>query len=347
MQNNVLEDFDVQGWLDSYVETKRASDCEIKVETCPSCLNANWKLYINIDTKVWFCQRCNWGRGIGDIVILLAKLSGLSERAIKKELFNKDTATPGYLAFFDKVGEAFGITEKPFANKEEPALICPGISDFGGLTGDSVARYAATRGLTRKDLKKYKLRQSYKINKAVGPFLVFPVYYGPTLVRWQARRITGQKPRFFSSPNIGDWLWPISTGVSNYEFGGEVILVEGMFDALGALSAQSKRVLCTYGNHITLNQVKVLLSLDIKKIYLAWDLDARKEIDIAAERLKKYFEVFIVNLQHPTRPGKTDPGDILTDPTLIAWFNNKIETAVSVNSQEYYQYRIKSKLGEK
>lgn len=339
-----LDSFDLHNWLDQYVNIKKVDEHEIKVETCPVCLNDKWKLYINVSEKLWICQRCKWGTGINDILVLLSELSGLSRYVIQKEIYNTDIALPKFSDFYNKIAQKYGLVE---TIEEEPTkdIICPGDPNFTGLVGNTVLNYCLNRGITQEIIKEYKLRKVYKCNGRVGPFLVFPVYFYESIVRWQCRRVMDIEPRYLSAPGIGDWLWPLSNGQDNFDFNQEVILTEGKFDALGAMKYQPIRALCTYGKHITKNQIKVLQGLGIKKIYLCWDLDARKEVCTAANLLRNYFDTNIVDLKS-TYKEKTDPGNILTNPTLKTWFLDKLNNSINVKSPTYYKYQLLTKLGE-
>jgi len=339
-----LDDFDLYDWLANYVDIKKVDEHEIHIETCPVCLNDKWKLYINVEEKLWICQRCKWGTGLSDITILLAEVSQKPLSVVRKEIFSRDIPLPKYTDFYKKLITKYGLLKEEISDITTD-VTCPGSKEFNNLVGRAVYKYAKFRGISDADIAEYSLHSTFKINKKIGPFLTFPVYYNDRLVRWQGRRINNNEPRYLSSPGIGDWLWPLSNGTSNFSFNKEVVLVEGSFDALGAMKCQPIRSLCTYGKHITKNQIKVLLGLGIKKIYLAWDLDAKKETVRAANRLVNYFDVSIVDLSIDLK-GKTDPGDILTKPELSPWFIQKLDSAVNVKSTKYYKYQLLTKLGE-
>ena len=72
--DKALDYLDLQTWLEQYVETKTFGT-ELRIRECPVCGNDKWKLYVNLEKKLWFCQRCTWGKNSRDVCILMSKVS--------------------------------------------------------------------------------------------------------------------------------------------------------------------------------------------------------------------------------------------------------------------------------
>src|SRR5690348_5938740 len=81
-----LELLDLGDWLLQYTEGKYAGEEELRILECPNCGNSKEKLYVNVNKKAWQCKVCEWGRGIGDPVVLMAAVSGRSLTDVRIEL---------------------------------------------------------------------------------------------------------------------------------------------------------------------------------------------------------------------------------------------------------------------
>lgn len=77
---------DLEGWLDQYVGIKHGGGHERRLEVCPKCGNDEYKLYVNVELRLWTCYVCGWGKFQRDISVLMAEVSGRSLFAIRKEL---------------------------------------------------------------------------------------------------------------------------------------------------------------------------------------------------------------------------------------------------------------------
>lgn len=333
--DEALELIDIEAWLSEYVDTKEASSSNIKLEECPKCGNSKYKLYVNVDTKKWYCQRCEWGRGYEDPTILMAEVSGRALYDIRKELSSMVAPTTPASAFMQKLQAP--ITKEQIKLE---SLILPGEDNFNDYTGLKVLEYAMSRGLNANHINEYKLRFSTKLKNIKIDCLLFPIYYEDIIVGWQGRRISDREPKYISGENIKNNLWPISNGIANYTFNGEVVLVEGVFDALGAISC-GYRALSTFGKAISLKQIQLLKNLKIKKIYLCWDLDAAKDVATAAKRLSAYFDVQIVDLSHEMQTSiKIDPGEILINKELQSWFTERMDRSLNIHDSRFFEWQI-------
>lgn len=358
----VIEQLDLEEWLERYVTLKIAPGEERRVETCPKCGNSNYKLYVNVESKRWICHVCEWGRHIGDVVELMAVLSDRTKFDVMKELAFSASPAPAN-DFIDRLMETF-YKSTPI-NREQDSTIevvkveTPGAASFSGFTSSRVLNYAYERGLTQEELDRFNLRVSAKLNKFIGPFLVFPVVFAGTPVAWQGRRINSKRnPKYVSSDAIADWVWPLGDEqLSQVKQHAKVTLVEGVFDALGLWRINTPAV-CTFGKKISNKQVNLLKHLGVKSVNLMWDADAavtsaerirlgarklRGEIESTALRLKNLFDVHIVDLSDQpdfAGLGKIDPGEILRTPEIVPWVEDRLASAVAVNSPAFFEWRL-------
>jgi len=353
-----LEEVDLESWLSDYVGVKRAGKPSMRsLEVCPECGNSNYKLYVNLDSKIWFCQVCEWGRGRWNAVELMTAISGRSEFEIYREIFQFVRPAPA-ADFVDKLQAAFAPKEVQTARPLEIAQI-PGVPSFTGITASKVQNYLLSRGVTDEEISKYQLRTVMSLFRFNGPFVVFPVLYKGVPVSWQGRRAGKQEPKYVSAETIGDWLWPIDIFFCDVIVQkGYVVLVEGVFDALG-LWRIGVPALCTFGKKITDRQIDLLSQLHVKAVIFMWDADAtrtstrkqahggskslRGEVEQSAIRLKSKFVVRVADLANPpiiAGLDKVDPGEVLRHPELSEWLGGCLTKSMDVNSTEFFQWRL-------
>lgn len=354
---DVLEEVDLESWLDQYVTLKPGGQySERVIETCPKCFNSNYKLYVNVERHLWICHVCDWGRH-GRLIDLMTEVSGRTALDIYKELAQLVAPAPA-ADFMDRLQSAFSPPEGKEPLPIEMVSI-PGDQDFSGIITSRVMNYVLRRGLSQEDAQLYQLRAAVKLFRFTGPFVVFPVLHRGIPVGWQGRRAEGKsEPKYVSSDHIGNFLWPIDTLFADIiEYRKHVVLVEGVFDAV-ALWKMHVPALCTFGKKISDKQVQLLQQLGVKSVAIMWDADAavtsmqkrmngprglRGEIEAAALRLKRSFKVHIVDLSDPPEfagVSKADPGEALCHPEIVVWLQERMETAIDVDSTQFFQWRL-------
>jgi len=344
-----LEALDLSAWIQNYVDILDAGEGEIRIQECPECGETKWKLFVNVWKKRWHCKHCDWGRGIGDVVHFMASLSGRSLSDIRIEILKQHQPA--------KAGDIIQLLQSAFTSEQEDEadelnkIVVPGRSlceENLGYIGGAVKDYAHLRGLIADDLLKYRLQysQSIWINKTSGnsikisgPFLVFPVFDFKIPVAFQARQISDRQPRFISSFNIGDFLWPLDGNLFKlYKPRETLYLVEGMFDVIGMLRMGFPAV-CTFGKTLSNKQLKRLRELAPGRVVVAWDADAKTEISNVVNRLIPYFsDVAVIPFSFEV---KKDPGDTLqsvADEKLVRKF---LETPISYKSWNYFKWTLR------
>lgn len=341
-----LEFVDIQDWVEEYVETKYGGNDEIRVQTCPKCFNDKWKLYVNIEKKTWFCQRCQWGRGMGDLCYLFSAISDKNVHTIRKDLIATVVPALGDDEFVN-TALAKMIEEKEKDEFDLDPIDLPGIEGLDGRTGERAKEYLLSRGMTEEDLEYYKIRLSSKLRNNIGPWSVFPVIYYNVPVACQGRKfLNDSEPRYLSSDKIANWMWPLDiTNIGNIEELEYVVLVEGVFDALAYIKAGIP-ALCTFGKNLSRSQIKLLLSHGVKTLYLSYDADAHKDIQNTADRVGHLFHTHIIELiPLPDNP-KADPGDVLSGIIPESWLLESFKEAIDTRTAEYWNWKLRKELGE-
>lgn len=361
MEGNQLEEaieyFDLGAWLQEYSDTLKGGGDEVRVQVCPACGNSEHKLYVNVSKKRWLCYVCDWGRGLADVALLMSHVSGQTMFEIRKELLAslKPLAPSGNLEL--KIAAMFGTKQPTGAESSEMSLTIPGAAEFTGSVGGAVLKYARGRGLTDDEIIKYRLRPAYKLREYfTGPFLVFPNYlWGDCCVAWQGRRAGAAEPKYVSSDGVAQWLWPLAPWAQDEVVRtGRVVLVEGVFDAAG-LWRLGIPAMATYGKKISDNQVALLRERGIHSITLAWDADSartstqrlargakylRGEIEAAAVRLARSFDVMVADLSNEDPDVKLDPGDALHDDRAADWIRERLGASMRVDSEQFFLWRL-------
>jgi DNA primase len=352
--DEALELLDVAAWLEGYTDAKSGGPGELRLHECPKCGDDRYKLYVNTEKRLFICYVCDWGRGVGDIVQLLAAVSGMSPFLVRAEIASMVVPAPaGDLT--SKLEDAFGSSTEAVEAGDygaAPEIDPPGSPNFTGLTTRRILSYALGRGLTQEDVAFYRLRGSgsleirkewngkERVTKISGPFLVFPVHLGKKAVAWQGRRLKNEDPKYVSANNIKDWLWPLDQSFfSLFADQRKVVLVEGVFDALGYLRLGIP-ALCTFGKSISLAQLNILHDLQPKEVYFAWDLDATRELQRAVDRVAHSFPSTYVVSFAGAYEGKLDPGDSLSRPELAPWLRECLDSAMDVRGPEFFSWRM-------
>jgi DNA primase len=345
-----LESLDLADWLSEYVDLKDGGGDERRIHVCPKCLDDEYRLYVNVSLQRWICYKCDWGRGRGDVVEFMAEISGRSETEIRIELASLVAPLPA--GDITALLEAIFSPEAPtdVATAEVVEVDVPGVPGFAGLSAQPVLNYALSRGLTREQVEFNQLRAAIKvptkkkadgsIQQIMGPWLVFPVRMAQKNVAWQGRRLRDADPKYLSSEGIHDWLWPLDAQFySVYREGMPIIIVEGVFDALGLLRYKIP-ALCSFGKSLSVKQLLLLEALRPSELILMWDADAWRELVRASDRLKSTFStVSVVDTKLATKK-KVDAGDALKDPQLVPWLADRIKHRMDARSPEFFQMRI-------
>jgi DNA primase len=340
---------DLAAWLEDYADIKHPGGDEIQVCECPICGDDRYKLYVNVEKQRWICYICEYGRGMGDVVRLMADVSGRSLSSVRLELLATVPPAPsGDLA--QQLQKAFD-GENPGDEEDEPEapeVFVPGKSGFKDSVGENVLEYARERGLTDRDLRRFGMRAAKSVptprDKWIrGPFLVTPITVRGTPRAWQGRRVIPREPKYMSSPDIKNWLFPLdeeffTTYISSSR---SLYLVEGVFDAIG-MSRLGLPALCTFGTSVSASQLSILQDLSPERIVFVWDMGADREIIRTVSRIAYHFKDARVALTAHPSGSKVDAGDSLRDPAAGEWIKEICSEGklLDVQSTEFFKWRM-------
>lgn len=356
---DAIDLLDLEGWLEEFVSIERTGGPEIRIETCPKCSGDNYKLYVNTDTKFWYCFKCTWGEHQHDITVFMAEISGRSLLDVRRELLQSVKPAPaGDLV--DSLQAVF-VMKSVKGQRSVQLINTPGSEDFSGLIGQEVENYLCSRGLSAEEIEQNRFRVVLTLRSFTGPFALVPVVYKDEPVGWQGRNVNEKvKSKYISSDKIANWLWPLDKErLATIRRVGLVCLVEGIYDALG-LWRIGFPALCTFGKHITKSQIALLKEFGVQLVYLCWDADAgrtetpklvnskyrrglRGEIEAAAIQLKEFFRVRIVDLSNPPvfpNLKKADPGEILRCKEVGDWVKSRWLDAIDCSSINFDKWRL-------
>lgn len=345
-----LTSIDLKAWLERYTDTKPVDGREFRIN-CPKCGNTKFKLYVNVEKLVWNCFRCNWGKGIRDISLLMAEVSNRNVNDVRKEISRFVIPSLKSEDFVEKLEEKLYKKQPKVKKITFKAMDMPGTDNEKALVYQQAMQYAVRRGLSPKEVGALSIRAAGVLRGNPGPFLIFPIAYDGKIVNYQGRRINGDfEPKYVSGPDIHDYLFPMDqTQLEICRYTQYVVIVEGIFDAI-AMWRCDRPAVCTFGKKITDAQVNLLRQIGIKKVILAWDPDAQKEIEDAAKRLQTTFDVYVADLTkciENTNTSKIDPGKVLVQDNMRNWLRMVIDTAFSVHDPEFFKWQLRRALFQK
>lgn len=229
---------------------------EIRVQ-CPSCHEGKYKLYINTEKRVGFCQRCRRGMPLG----LLSVMLDLPDAIPLSEAIRD--AAHGMSVQRDNVTET-----TPRAGLD---WFPPGIPAWHSADAKG---FLFRRGVSSNQMRSYLMQYCMS-----GPYegrVVIPVFDREgSYSFFVARHVeeSAEKPYLYPprSP-IGDHVFPEDhqiVGPDNKEFRGWVILVEGVFDAIH-LDGMAYAI---FGTSLSDAQFNQLSRLGVEGIFLMLDAD--------------------------------------------------------------------------
>lgn len=343
---DALELIDIQDWIEQYVETKYSGSEEIRIQECPKCLNDKWKVYINTEKRIWFCQRCGWGKHQKDVCGLLSAVSGMNIHTVRMEILSTVIPSVADEDFMNALKERMTPTDEPEEFQLNP-IDLPGEEGLEGVLGSKAHAYLLGRGMTEEEILHYRMRLSTKLRNVTGPWAVFPVYYYGVPVACQGRKFSNKlEPKYLSSDKIAKWMWPLDEpSIRRLEETKKAVLVEGVFDAMAYIRC-GVPALCTFGKNVNRNQLKLLQTHGVEDLYLSYDADAHRDIQKAADRIGHLFNTYIVELPPLPDNPKADPGDVLAGTVPKEWLTEALETAIDTRTSEYWNWKLRKELGE-
>ena len=255
---------------------------------CPYCSHNKMKMSVNVSNNVWKCWICDRsGRNIGTII---RKFGTIDDKVAWSKFENRVETTE-----FDTL----------FAEKEEeiaPKVDLP--KEFQSLTGAnrssgalSAKLYLRNRGIGKPDILKWKI--GYASSGEYEGRIMIPSFAPDGSLSYFVARSYGKAWPRYKNPHTSR---NIVFNDLYVDWGKDIILVEGIFDAIKAGNA-----IPLLGS--TLRKKSKLfqkIAATKKEIYLALDPDAKKKTD----SITNLFSRFGVDVYQIDVSGYEDVGEM-------------------------------------
>lgn len=276
---------------------------------CPIHDGVNYTQFaLHKDNALYYCHSCQSG---GDIINFIEEMEGLGFKDavsfLEKDLQIKDNELVGNKSYIAKELDAYiKLMSSVFFVPEEyiplDMKLYP-VNKFRGI-GEETLRlakvsFAERYPMINKDGKRVELKNR----------LIFPLYHEGVLIGHSIRRTKStDNPKWLHVPRgvkVAKTLYNYDNIVP-YK---EVIIVEGISDALNLIDKGYKNVVCVFGSRLSDEQLSLLLRITDKvAIMFDGDKPGRDGAKSAYERLNKTTNTRVINL-----PDGADPGELTKD----------------------------------
>jgi len=240
---------------------------------CPFCEKSGktpdtkYHLYIHLKKKVFHCFRCGKSGKFKTLNQLVRILTGKSPNLLESDW---DEIIKEALSYFDK---PFHLPE---TSQVQEVLDLNIISYSVSKTFTPIAyNYLKSRNLSDSEIEEYQIRvgKSYQVdNRTIRKWkgrVLFPFFENGQVIYIVGRTYTNQEPKYLNSKgNRRDKLFPSRTFKTS-----EIIVCEGIFDAINAKRTTGIYSVATLGKEITEEQVNIMIENGVKTVYLALDPD--------------------------------------------------------------------------
>ncbi len=260
--------------------------------SCPLCFHEKKKLYVSTETGLWMCHRCGESGHLLSLLIRVVELTFATAYPLAESISAKPVDAPVVL-------EAHRPPRPSFVNLPP------------GFMGDDGSRYAGDY-FAQRGLRRHWVREIGAGYCLVGPYahrVILPVvtqgglrtYVARTWKRYEKKKV----------------LMPLNSQAARALFGydlleqerrhwNELIIVEGVFDALRLWDLGYRETVATLGAHITDLQMALVKRLAPKRVVLMRDADAAGEEAYIKEGRMLFSNMFNVSVAH--LPSGLDPG---------------------------------------
>lgn len=308
--SEIVSAFDIEDYLTEQSRVRKSGPTNLVVNDCPICGDRRGKFYINASRGerhgTWNTYCCH---DKGGLVKLVATVESITEAEavefIRSRVDGEDIVIPL-------------IKHEPAPTAVEtiqfPSPMIPATPSMSFVRGSSVSTLG-DRGVDDYIINRHQLRvtgQTAMLNGTVRHDvtnrLVIPVPTndGRGFISWQGRDLSGKAKNKYLFPP-GDRSTETLYGIHEH-IGPSIVIVEGAFhkwawDRLGRFLGMPQIEyisVASFGKKLTEPQENLLMSIpDIKRVFIAWDLDATSQVLATAERLVGRKEVYVVE-SHPS-----------------------------------------------
>lgn len=340
--------------------------CCFAPEGCAGVDDTKHKLYINPEKKKWICFKCGYGKrdtqpGTGSLIRFMADVEGKHPVQIRARLLDMVEPTPTE-EFADVLRMAFEAEETQLSHEPKYIKMPKQFMKLRDTGTSRVAQgylaFAKERGLNARDLEDWDLRFCPVVPSKKSPIahwkgrLIFPVFDREGKLRSAVGRALPsrvEKTPWVNWPesDIGELLWPLGYYSNDRWIEhayctphlNHAVLTEGIFDAIATLNFCGRilafRTFCTFGKKISDGQIDLLRQVGVKEVTIAWDRDAKTEIQAAAEKLSAEFNQVLVFPFNSSKWENHDLGDTLRGRVPPELIEKELNAAIDVQSNEF------------
>lgn len=280
---------DVISFIESHFDKIKevpSTEGQYRVSPCPNCGKDKYKLYINVDKRVFNCFSCGYGKG---------------ER-IERLFYDMGSNPRDY--YIDDGNDSYRPSKE--TAKVTPAWTKTLPIEFKDIIGNNSIKgrmaheYLRGRGISDSLIAEYRMGFCYE--GEYNDRIIIPYYENSELVYFTGRDFTGNLTPKYLNPS-----WEKNTFLFNYDRVKKqsldtIIIVEGPMDILSVPDLS----VCLLGKFLTFYQEDIIKRY--KNIYIALDPDAiTYAYDIAAtiNKLSNSSNVYVVRFQ-----GDDDPSSV-------------------------------------
>lgn len=293
---------------------------------CPFCGDYKERMFVNVDTKVFFCHNCD---AKGSLVTLISDYASISWKEaldVYRQFEGYEVVLPESIEdeVFTRLIQTPVIERPKYVHPLPEEFIL--IEDAKGKAGNEAIRYLRSRGITLNMAERNYI--GYCEEGKYANRIIMPDFEDGELIYWQAR--TWKKPpknkllkkvyRKVLNPSLteeqleaGIRAVDKSSVIGNIDSildNGIAVLVEGKMDQYTLLDSGA----CLHGKYLSDDQfLKLVLNKDkIDCIAVMMDGDAFQQSVNIADRLYKHFDdVLVCRL-----PDNEDPNNLGTKKCL-------------------------------
>jgi DNA primase len=293
----------------------------------PECFGYKAVMYVNLDRKLVHCQHCKYSANLLQFIHDFERIP--YEKVVERlcsEIFILNEDIEMKVAELEK---AIDELESNIVSEGEITIspLPPEARKLFIGRSNKIMRmaenYLCRRGVTDDQIDRFDFY--FAEDGLCRGRIIMPAKFRGNIVTYSARDITGKASQKYYNPPGGSqscWLFNWDTA----EKYNSVIVVEGVFDALGVDRAGYKNVVASFTKRVS--EVQAALLSGFKKVIIMYDNDAVDYGQAAAESISTT-DVRVAVLK------KGDPGDAGSKEISAA-----IRTAARLDSLDLLRQRI-------
>lgn len=294
------------------------------VGLCPLHPESRPSFYVNARKDVFYCHGCGQGGDLFRFLQLSERLPFRESLARLDHAAARDSGSAAVLeqaaVFYEQQLEHYPEAHSYLHQRgvHDPVLIRE--LRIGYAAGGSLRRYLRAQGYSFELLEQAGLITA-RGTDALYQRVVFPLYQDERIVNLYGRSIGDAfAHRFLPGGKGGLYAWET---VRHYT---EIILVEGLFDYAALRQAGFVNVTCSLGTHLNADQLQQLCDGQ-RTVYVAFDVDANRSGQCAAEQLARYLGARDIAARRVLLPEGHDPNSFFAGGGTANQFQSLLEGA--------------------